>query len=256
MEREISAPRKLTTLLVYIVKIVSVAKMTSLTKIVYFALGIDTKKTEREYGDLDKVVSAHFVRRHDFPRILACELNLIPRQTPPLTVHYIHSYRNTAIKNAIWRMKFNNNKSMMDFFSRQLGEHIFGSATEKRPFIIIPVPTTRKRERERGSWTTYHLAKKIHRHLQIKTKSTYSLETALLYRKESPRQSHHANREERIDAMQNIFYIQKTRRSLLLKGAHILCIDDVCATGATLADIRRVCNEAGCASFTAWVIAD
>jgi predicted amidophosphoribosyltransferase len=251
MEREINILRK------------------ALRKIIYFLLGIDTAKVQADYRLLEEVRPAHKVRRHHFPRTHSSS-PYIMSEVAPLTVHYIHSYGNKTIKNAIWRMKFNGDNDCLQLFSQQLGSQIFSyiNKTNTGKILIMPTPTTEKRLRARGSWITQGLSKNTCAHLNSlkdialennptgSRKSTsvhFITDTVSICRHESPRQSHHPTRTARINAMHTIFYTKKPEN---IKDAHIICIDDVCTTGATLADIRRVCVEAGCASFTAWVIAD
>jgi competence protein ComFC len=203
---------------------------------IYFTLGIQKNIIDTEFENVQKKMPAHEVRRHHLPH------------THDITVNYIHSYKSQVIKKAIWRMKYNNDKRYIELFGNQLSEHINKQINKDDLTFIIPVPSTPQRLRIRGMWTTRDLAQIASRNIK---KSI--LNTASLSRKDSPKQSHHTRAHKRISAIQNIYFTHKPE---MLVGKNIICIDDVSTTGATLADIRRVCKDAGCASFTCWVIAD
>ncbi len=63
----------------------------------------------------------------------------------------------------------------------------------------------------------------------------------------------HLRKVERLTNLVNAFALSPRQTSP--KGLHILLIDDVCTTGATLKECARVLKKAGAASVKALVLA-
>ena len=100
---------------------------------------------------------------------------------------------------------------------------------------IIPIPLTRKREKERGYNQSLLIAKGIQQltHLTI-------IKDAVRRKKFSESQTH-KNRQERLENVSQVFEAAATYHDgqgehpiTQLEGKHILIIDDVCTTGATI----------------------
>lgn len=163
---------------------------------------------------------------------------------------YVYEYKNRAVREAIHRMKFNNDTDVCHFFSDTLAQMIALHLSPDISYTIISVPSTRARIKERGAWTTKQMTDRILSRLR----RTHTIVHAphILTRKESIHQARLPSRAQRRTAMHHVFF---TKRAHLLKDTHIICIDDVYTTGATIKDIARVCAESGCTSFVAWTIA-
>ena len=100
---------------------------------------------------------------------------------------------------------------------------------------IIPIPLTRKRQKERGYNQSLLIAKGIRQltHLPI-------IRDAVKRNKFSESQTH-KNRQERQENVSQVFEAAETYHDeqgkhpiTELEGKHILIIDDVCTTGATI----------------------
>lgn len=97
--------------------------------------------------------------------------------------------------------------------------------------VLVPVPLSRKRLRQRGYNQSEMLARGIREitHLPIDTRAV---------RREHFRKSQtFLTRQERRENVEGIFRLRRAKR---LEGRHVLLIDDVCTTGATLI----ACGEA------------
>src|SRR5690606_16665847 len=92
--------------------------------------------------------------------------------------------------------------------------------------IIIPVPLHKKRLRSRGYNQSDYLAKEISKALGIETDFNNLVRTA-----HNESQTKSTNRFERFENIHGIF---KVNNPELLENKHILLVDDVLTTGATL----------------------
>jgi len=111
-------------------------------------------------------------------------------------------------------------------------------------FIIVPVPTATSRVRQRG----YDQATVLARRIARKHRLPYARLLARLG------QAHQvgAGRAERVAHLKDAFRPIHADR---IQGAHILLIDDVCTTGATLESAASVLRKAGAKRVDALVFA-
>lgn len=122
------------------------------------------------------------------------------------------------------QIKYYGNTRLAKFMGRQLGTEILQSKRFDDIDIIVPVPLHWRRKWERGYNQSEIIAKGI---AQILKKPIIN---NALYRKHYTQTQTHKNREERYHNMQGVF---ATRHTELLKGKHILLVDDVITTGTT-----------------------
>lgn len=110
--------------------------------------------------------------------------------------------------------------------------------------IVIGMPTATTRVRERG----FDHAKLLAQKFAAKRQLTYY---AALHRTDQHRQLG-LNKADRLIAIHNSFYVAHGKH---LKGAHILLIDDVVTTGASLSEAAKALKKAGAKRVDCAVIA-
>lgn len=116
------------------------------------------------------------------------------------------------------------------------------------PDLLLPVPLSRERLRERGYNQAWEATRRLARHLAIRC------EARLLLRvKDSPHQLD-LPPEERAANVHGVFAVEPLRRAEL-QGLHVAVIDDVMTTGATCAELARVLKQAGATRVSAWALA-
>jgi len=110
--------------------------------------------------------------------------------------------------------------------------------------LIVPVPTATSRVRARG----YDQARLLARQLAHQTGLPYAGCLARLG------QTHQvgAGRQQRLEQLGRSFYV---KRHYLVKNAHIILVDDVITTGASLETAARVLKTAGAARVEALTFA-
>lgn len=125
----------------------------------------------------------------------------------------------------IHHLKYSNQPELGFKLGQLLGERLLLSPYYQDIDLLIPVPLHKKRERQRGYNQSAAIAEGIARILQL------PLSTSHLLRKASTDSQTKKGRYLRFENMSKAFEV---RNGEALKGKHILLIDDVLTTGATL----------------------
>ncbi len=147
----------------------------------------------------------------------------------------------------IARFKFGAALDLAPFFVRQLHAAVERAALNP-PALLLPVPLSEKRLRERGFNQAWELTRRLGAawHCQA--------DPHLLLRvRETPHQTA-LPPSERIANVARAFAVEPLRVREL-RGREVAVIDDVMTTGATVAEIARTLLEAGAAQVQVWVLA-
>lgn len=143
--------------------------------------------------------------------------------------------------------KFNAALDLAGTLGRLLAESIT-AADADRPDLLLPVPLSAQRLRERGYNQSWELARRCARHLDCRT------DTALLRRvKDTPHQLS-LPRGQRLANVQGAFDVDPRRGSTLL-GRRVALVDDVMTTQATARELAQVLLAAGTRDVQVWVVA-
>lgn len=133
--------------------------------------------------------------------------------------------KESSMQKLIHELKYEGGKSTGVFLGKQLGYAIQESPNFCDIDYIIPIPLHPKKEKLRGYNQSKYIAKGIQEVLKVKV-NAHSL-----IRTENTDSQTRKKRFSRWENMMNSFAL---RRSNKLKNTHILLIDDVVTTGATL----------------------
>ncbi|WP_421945908.1 ComF family protein [Pedobacter sp.] len=117
-----------------------------------------------------------------------------------------------------------------------LGDRLNDNSIYKQADILIPVPLHKKKLRIRGYNQSSFIAEGISEIMNI------PLDEEILIRNTSTESQTKKNRYNRYENMKDVFGIAKPEK---IKGKHILLIDDVVTTGATLEACANVLLECG-----------
>lgn len=168
------------------------------------------------------------------------------------------NYHDPAIKKSIWLLKYRGIKSIAKPLSEliflRLCIHLNIEPMEKddefldpKEWMIIPIPLSKKRLRERGYNQTELLAKNI----SDKTKIPLMLD--VLYKnRHTETQVSIKNKAERIENLKNAFSV---RNRGLIRNKNIILVDDVTTTGTTIAEATKTLRVNGAIKVLALTVA-
>jgi ComF family protein len=116
------------------------------------------------------------------------------------------------------------------------------------PTLLLPVPLSRERLRERGYNQAWELARRLGRALHCEADARL-----LLRVKDTPHQLALPT-DRRAGNVRAAFAVEPLRLAEL-RGRSVTLVDDVMTTGATVAELARVLLQAGAAEVSVWVVA-
>lgn len=145
------------------------------------------------------------------------------------------------IDRMIQKLKYQSSLQLSDLFGQLLAKHCAPLSKEIR---IIPMPLHPQRLKERGFNQSLEIAKVLAKHSDLK------LDFLICERiKFSPPQAS-LPLKARIKNMKNAFACHAN-----LTGQHVLLLDDVMTTGASLNELAKTCKKAGASQISCAVIA-
>ena len=133
--------------------------------------------------------------------------------------------KDSLVQTLITQLKYHHNKKVGILFGRLMGEAIAAEEKYKQIDIIIPIPISASKIQNRG----YNQSEVIAMGLQ-QIWPRPILNDVLIKRNWSNSQTK-KNRKARLQQLPDLFFLQKPTS---IEGKHILLVDDVLTTGATL----------------------
>ena len=113
--------------------------------------------------------------------------------------------------------------------------------------LILPIPMSQQKLHQRGFNQSWELCKLFSKKLKIKTN------WKILNRIHIDGNQATASKKERAQRLLNVFSISPNKIDLI-KNKHIVLIDDVMTTGATLSVVAELLKDFGAQSVHNWVI--
>jgi len=168
----------------------------------------------------------------------------------------LFDYRHPPMKRALWLLKYKGRKRL----ARTFAENLYGRMLEEisdlmllenfTDILLVPIPLSRRRGRERGYNQALLLAQEIR---ALDNGQNFTLcKDALIKTRDTPRQAHIENRRERLENVVGSFGIANKDK---IKNRNIILIDDITTTGATLHEARKVLRAAGAKKVIAFTVA-
>ena len=178
-------------------------------------------------------------------------LSLIPKANKPelSDTEAVFYYQNLAIKQAIWRLKYQGGQAIARDLARALDNYwleknkLNNKNSETETWLVIPIPITSRRQKERGFNQTELIAQEFVR-LNSLNKNNFILlsEKILIKNRDTVSQQKMADRASRLNNLKDAFTVTQPD---LVKNQNILLIDDVITTGATISEARKTLLQAG-----------
>ena len=138
---------------------------------------------------------------------------------------YLYFSKDSLLQRIVHQLKYKGNKELGLFMGRKMGEALLQSGRFNNTDVLVPMPLFAARERKRGYNQALILCQGMAEVLKLPV-----LPDVIRRRRSSETQTH-KNRIERWLNMQDKFELQQGNT---LVDKHILLVDDVITTGATL----------------------
>ncbi|MBB5636561.1 ComF family protein [Pedobacter cryoconitis] len=144
--------------------------------------------------------------------------------------------KGTKAQNLIHQLKYKGQIDVGFMLGLMIGEKLLSNPSYQKADLIIPVPLHRKKENSRGYNQSKSIADGIAKILQL------PVVTGLLIRQTDTFTQTKKSRYSRFENMQSVFKLSKSH---ILKNQHVLLIDDVITTGATLEACGKILLDSG-----------
>lgn len=152
----------------------------------------------------------------------------------------------------ITRFKFHDGLDLAATFARRmLAAHAADRAAHPcapQPTLLLPVPLSAERARERGYNQAWELVRRLARALPC------TADARLLLRVKDTLHQLALPLERRAANVRGAFAVEPRRRGEL-QGRIVAVVDDVVTSGATAAEISRTLRQAGAAQVHIWMLA-
>lgn len=177
-------------------------------------------------------------------------------QKPPFSfINAVLSYRHSEVRTLIHSLKYHGNPTAAQSCATLLYEEILTVLSDELLLsqrinpVLIPIPLSKKRQRERGFNQSGILVK----YIQALDPEIASLCLDCLEKsKETPSQTEMPTKADRKRNVKNCF---KVSDPALIHGKTALLVDDVTTTGSTLNEARKVLQTAGAKNVFAFAVA-
>lgn len=171
------------------------------------------------------------------------------------SIYAVYDYRDPLIKRAIWDLKYHHRLNLGRKLGRLLYEGLLEEVSDLKVYtgkslIVIPVPLSRKRRKERGYNQAEIIAKGF---CESGGKEVLELRTDIIKKKlETKPQARITNRNERLRNVRDVFEIINPD---VIKGRTIVVIDDVTTTGGTIKEILKLLKSSGAKKVVGFAVA-
>ena len=155
------------------------------------------------------------------------------------------AYRNSLVKRVVKALKYRYDRSLAKPLALRTLTALHGGRVPPNP-LFVPVPLHANRKRWRGFNQAALLAQ------SASDAGLFAYAEALRRTRNTAPQTKTLERAERLDAMSGAFAVVDTN---VIRDRHIVLVDDVCTTGATLNACALTLLAGGARSVTGLVIA-
>ncbi len=152
-------------------------------------------------------------------------------------------YRTQAVEDCIRALKYDQSGYAAELLALLLGDYLREEIAQlqlfsSRPIVLIPIPLNPSRERERG----FNQVARVLQNLpdDFKNGTLARIDTMSLLRTRATPQQTRLSRAKRLENVAGAFALRDTAPT----DAHIILIDDVTTTGATLSEAAKPLKHA------------
>ncbi len=156
------------------------------------------------------------------------------------------NYQNPQVKEIIWQLKYKSQKKYARLLAECLYPSLIEELSDKKLFenftnpILVPIPLSKKRLRERGFNQTELIAREMS---FIDEGKNFTVDTSVLYRiKDNEHQARIKDKRGRFENSKETFAILDKNKVL---KQNIILLDDVITSGATILSAQKELLDAG-----------
>lgn len=142
--------------------------------------------------------------------------------------------KSSRVEQIIYQIKYNHHPELATYLGQQYGATLREEAAYRNLDYIIPIPLHKSRLRQRGYNQAAYFAQGLSTSLQVPILSD------ILIRHMATESQTTKSRTDRYDNVEGIFQVHNERA---LENTHILLVDDVLTTGATLASAANTLSR-------------
>ena len=133
--------------------------------------------------------------------------------------------KGSKVQTVMHQLKYKNRPHIGIELGKEFGKRILASTEFPKPDLIIPIPLHRKKQKKRGYNQSYQFGKGIAEVLQIPI-----YESVLNKISDNTSQT----QMSRLARLENVMNSYKIKNDSKIKGKHVLLVDDIITTGATI----------------------
>lgn len=156
------------------------------------------------------------------------------------------TYENQALRALVHSLKYKGIRNAAKITATLLVRHVNELAMDLKDHLIIPIPLSPQRLRERGFNQAQLIAEHFADHFNVQVKDNAVCRTRHVGSQTG------LSKEERKENVMGCFAI---KHSEAIKGKNIIVIDDVFTSGATMGEVARILRKAGARKIVALVAA-
>ena len=138
---------------------------------------------------------------------------------------YYYFNKGNKVQNLIHQLKYKSKKEIGIKIGELYGNELIKADAYKNIDFIVPVPLHKSKEKKRGYNQSYMFAEGLSNSMKIQ------IENNIIIRNKASQTQTKKSRIERWDNVSDIFSVKDFKK---LEGKHILIVDDVITTGATI----------------------
>lgn len=152
----------------------------------------------------------------------------------------------SIIQNLLHKFKYKKRKEIGEIFGLIGGKKFIESKLFIKPDLIIPVPVHPKKEKKRGYNQSFVFGKALGDAIGVECRNDIIIKT---------KWSESQTGKSRTDRVANVDEVFELKKPDILHSKHVLLVDDVVTTGATLEACCLQLSEAKVASISIFTIA-
>lgn len=183
---------------------------------------------------LNCLVGLPLVSREELPDIEKSFWGIVPVEH---AASYIYYRKGSPYNRLLHEMKYNDRPQIGYRLAVNAAKELIKDDFFKEIELIVPLPLSKKKLRKRGYNQSEYIARGLSHTTGIDTA------TDLIVRTIANETQTDKNREERWKNVDGIFSIINPKK---IEGKHVLLVDDILTTGATIASCAKALCAAGC----------